>query len=169
MLTKNRRSHRNVSKANLFSQIKGAEMVCRVVRAGVTITPPKHACIELSPSSFLWSCRAGHCRGLEARKFAGLLGTEGNPPPQLVCMSACKAVWLLNGEIERNPSVFLALIFRVSVLKIGVTSPERTELTERSKVQAEKPENVHFRADICIRATSDKLHICFSVSQIVWL
>lgn len=57
-------------------------------------------------------------------------------------MSACKAEQLLKGEMERNPSGFLALIFRVLVLRIGTTSPERAELTDRSGVQAEKPENV---------------------------
>ena len=66
----------------------------------------------------------GWVRGLEVRKFARLLGTEGNPLPQLV--SACKTVRLVKPERNsEKPSGFLALIFTVAVLKIGVTSPER--------------------------------------------
>lgn len=65
-------------------------------------------------------------RGLEVRKFPRLLGTEGNPLPQLVCVSACKIVQLLKGESNsKKPSGLLAVIFTAAVLKIGIMGPER--------------------------------------------
>lgn len=87
----------------------------------------------------------GRIRGLEVRKFAHLLGTEGNPLLQLVCMSACKTVQLMKVEGNKEkPPGFSALIYTAAVLKIGVTSPER-------------PDNVSFRTDICIRDALDRL------------
>lgn len=68
----------------------------------------------------------GWVRGLEVKKFPCLLGTEGNPLPQLVCVSACKMVQLLKGESNsEKPSVLLAVIFTAAVLKIGIMGPER--------------------------------------------
>lgn len=88
--------------------------MCRVVCAGVTIPTQKHACVQLGASSLLSS---SHCRGLEVRKFAHLLGTEGNPLPQL-------CICLRNGAAGESREKFLALIFTTAVLNIEVTSPE---------------------------------------------
>lgn len=104
-----------------------------------------HLCVGVFSLVPALCCPVGRVRGLEVRKFADLLGTEGNPLLQLGCVSACKIVKLLKAEGNREkPPGFSALIFTAAVLKIGVTSPE-------------KPNNVSFRTDICIRAALDRV------------
>lgn len=87
---------------------------------------PTEACVcsaQRQPLTFLLA-------GLgvwKVRKFAHLLGAEGTPLPQRVCLAACKMVRLLKAERNlEKPSGFRAVIFfTAAVLKTGVTSPER--------------------------------------------